>query len=71
MAIGHIALVLEEKEMQIAAKDAEVESLKAQLEREKRGRKVKTVPNPSRRFVDVSETLAAGNPIEPIVREGR
>jgi hypothetical protein len=49
--------------MAIAAKDVEMVSLREELDRLKRGKKRRAIPNPNRRFMQVAEALAAGDAI--------
>ncbi|KAJ2898372.1 hypothetical protein MKZ38_003963 [Zalerion maritima] len=66
-----IAKGFEAQEIALAEKDSEIERLKEELDRLKRGRKRKAVPNPNRRFMQVGEALAAGEPIPPLREESQ
>ena len=61
-----IARGFEAQEMALATKDARIAGLEEELDRLKRGKKRKAVPNPNRRFMQVSEALAAGQAIPEI-----
>ena len=56
----------EAKDMAIAAKDTRIKALEEEVARLIRNKKRKAILNPNRRFIQVSEALAAGEPIPPI-----
>ncbi|KAK8073176.1 hypothetical protein PG994_004075 [Apiospora phragmitis] len=56
---GKAAHAFEGQQSQLAEKDATIASLQEELDRLKRGKKRKAVTNPNRRFITVSEALAA------------
>ncbi|KAK8074017.1 DDE superfamily endonuclease domain-containing protein [Apiospora phragmitis] len=60
---GKAAHAFEGQQSQLAEKDATIALLQEELDRLKRGKKRKAVTNPNRRFITVSEALAAGEPI--------
>ena len=55
-----IAKGLEALEMKVAVQNARITGLEEQMAQVQRGKKRKAVPNPNRRFVALSENLAAG-----------
>ncbi|KAF4334743.1 hypothetical protein FBEOM_11425 [Fusarium beomiforme] len=55
-----IAKGLEALEMKVAVQNARITGLEEQMAQVRRGKKRKAVPNPNRRFMALSETLAAG-----------
>src|SRR5208337_259828 len=59
----------EAMETLLATKEARITALKEEVERLKRGKKRKAIPNPNRRFIQVSEALAAGEAIPRIQQE--
>ncbi|RYC78139.1 hypothetical protein BFJ63_vAg18988, partial [Fusarium oxysporum f. sp. narcissi] len=55
-----IAKGLEALEMKVAVQNARITGLEEQMAQLRRGKKRKAVPNPNRRFMALSENLAAG-----------
>ncbi|KAL9567425.1 hypothetical protein ACKAV7_008375 [Fusarium commune] len=55
-----IAKGLEALEMKVAVQNARITGLEEQMAQVRRGKKRKAVPNPNRRFMALSENLAAG-----------
>ncbi|KAG6989434.1 Pogo transposable element with ZNF domain [Fusarium oxysporum f. sp. conglutinans] len=55
-----IAKGLEALEMKVAVQNARITGLEEQVSQLRRGKKSKAVPNPNRRFMALSENLAAG-----------
>ena len=61
-----IAKGFETQEQKLAAHAVRITSLEEEVARLKRGKKRKAIPNPNRRFMTLSEALAAGEAIPEI-----
>jgi len=59
----------ESLETLLSTKDARITALEEEVARLTRGKKRKAIPNPNRRFIQISEALAAGEEIPPIQEE--
>ncbi|KAG6996128.1 hypothetical protein FocnCong_v014897 [Fusarium oxysporum f. sp. conglutinans] len=57
---SRIAKGLEALEIKVAVQNARITGLEEQMAQVRRGKKRKAVPNPNRRFMALSENLAAG-----------
>ena len=71
-----IAKGFESQEQALAVYSTKIASLEEEVARLKRGKKRKAIPNPNRRFITLSEALAAGEAIpevecqiEPIIED--
>lgn len=61
-----IAKGFESQQQKVAAHEVRIASLEEQVARLQRGKKRKTVPNPNRRFMSLSEVLASGEGIPEV-----
>jgi hypothetical protein len=64
-----IAKGWEMKEFEVVTLKAELDGLKAELDRASRTRKRKAIPNPNKRFMDIEAVLASGEAPEAVPAE--